>query len=119
MKTVSEYRTLWVDALRSGTYPQAQRYLRRDTGFCCLGVLCDLVKDEVDGEWIEAYDGYAFLSGGARDNFGNRPRDTAALPLVIRDLVDLGTNLDVLMFMNDVDHKSFDEIADYIEALPV
>lgn len=32
----------WVKALRSGEYKQTQSQLHDDTGFCCLGVLCDL-----------------------------------------------------------------------------
>jgi hypothetical protein len=43
----------WVEALRSGEYKQAQHRLRGYSGFCCLGVLCDLVKDEVGGKWLD------------------------------------------------------------------
>lgn len=35
-------KSMWVDALRSGEYKQTQSSLKDDTGFCCLGVLCDL-----------------------------------------------------------------------------
>jgi hypothetical protein len=39
-------KALWLDALRSGEYQQAQRTLqvRKEDGsaFCCLGVLCDV-----------------------------------------------------------------------------
>jgi hypothetical protein len=43
----------WVAALRSGQYKQARGTLRDTeqsgaTGFCCLGVLCDISKQ---GEW--------------------------------------------------------------------
>ena len=34
--------TAWLDALRSGKYNQTTRRLRRSTGFCCMGVACDL-----------------------------------------------------------------------------
>jgi hypothetical protein len=37
-----EIRTQWCAALRSGKYTQAKAGLRRDGGYCCLGVLCDL-----------------------------------------------------------------------------
>lgn len=44
----------WVAALRSGNYQQGQRVLRdENNGYCCLGVLCDLVKDEVGLKWGE------------------------------------------------------------------
>ncbi len=38
-----EIKQLWVAALRSGEYKQAQGNLRtQDNKFCCLGVLCNL-----------------------------------------------------------------------------
>jgi hypothetical protein len=44
-------KKLWVDALRSGDYQQTTGRLRREThsagtGFCCLGVLCNLHAQE-------------------------------------------------------------------------
>jgi hypothetical protein len=42
-------RALWVKALRSGKYRQAQGRLRTDGGFCCLGVACEVaIADGVD-----------------------------------------------------------------------
>jgi hypothetical protein len=41
----------WVDALRSGDYKQGQDHLRTNSGFCCLGVLCDLYIKENQLEW--------------------------------------------------------------------
>ncbi len=32
----------WVEALRSGKYKQGRSVLRSESGFCCLGVLCDI-----------------------------------------------------------------------------
>ena len=43
-----EVRDKWVAALRSGQYQQAQRRLRTDEAYCCLGVLCDISGL---GEW--------------------------------------------------------------------
>jgi hypothetical protein len=36
----------WVKALRSGEYKQTKGALRADSGYCCLGVLCDLAEKE-------------------------------------------------------------------------
>lgn len=36
----------WVEALRSGDYPQTKSQLRNATGFCCLGVLCNIHAQE-------------------------------------------------------------------------
>lgn len=41
----------WVDALRSGEYEQGARgTLKSESGYCCLGVLCDLAvkSGEID-----------------------------------------------------------------------
>jgi hypothetical protein len=38
----NEAETLLIAALRSGAYKQATGALRKDGGFCCLGVACDL-----------------------------------------------------------------------------
>lgn len=41
----------WVEALRSGMYNQDKRALRTEDGFCCLGVLCDVLSGEVGAKW--------------------------------------------------------------------
>ena len=41
----------WVSALRSGDYQQTQGRLRKEDGFCCLGVLCDLYAKDNNVEW--------------------------------------------------------------------
>lgn len=35
----------WVAALESGEYQQVEGALRKDDGFCCLGVLCELAVE--------------------------------------------------------------------------
>lgn len=62
-----EVKQQWIDALRSGTYTQAQGNLRQiednagSVGYCCLGVLCTLNPDLVvpRGE----FPGYGALPG--------------------------------------------------------
>lgn len=39
----------WIEALRSGLYPQTTNYLHTDDGYCCLGVACELYEKEVGG----------------------------------------------------------------------
>ena len=44
-------RRRWIRALRSGEYKQTQGSLRDNSGFCCLGVLCELaVRAKVIGK---------------------------------------------------------------------
>jgi hypothetical protein len=47
----------WLDALRSGKYKQFYRQLSNEdnTQFCCLGVLCDVTKEETGGYWNNNY----------------------------------------------------------------
>ena len=50
----SQIKQKWIDALRSGEYPQGQSKLYSGDGFCCLGVLCDIYAKEVgDSSWVK------------------------------------------------------------------
>jgi len=40
-------RDQWVEALLSGKYHQTKAVLRNESGYCCLGVLCDIVKPDI------------------------------------------------------------------------
>ena len=44
----------WLEALRSGEYQQTKGTLHDTKGFCCLGVLCDVLKNDplFRGEWV-------------------------------------------------------------------
>lgn len=39
-------KQLWIEALRSGEYPQDSGALRTQDGYCCLGVLCEVALKE-------------------------------------------------------------------------
>lgn len=101
----------WVEALRSGEYQQVEGrlYDRYRDGYCCLGVLCDVI------------DPHRWLSNGAYEAVidGEVIRMHDALDeLVLGALGMPEAEADRLMDMNDQDCKSFDEIADYIESSP-
>lgn len=53
MSQLTEHQQRWVDALRSGEYEQCEGALRRGDKYCCLGVACDLFKEELEEEWRE------------------------------------------------------------------
>ncbi len=46
-------KKLWIAALKSGKYKQTKKCLQDAKGYCCLGVLCDLHANEMNGEWIK------------------------------------------------------------------
>lgn len=99
----AELKERWVAALRSGKYPQGRDNLREpEGGFCCLGVLCDLVAP---GGWRVSWDGTYYTHQG----YG------ATNPELYRPL---GVTADAeaeLIDMNDSEEKTFTEIADWIE----
>jgi hypothetical protein len=42
-----ELKKRWTDALRSGEYKQTDNALQDRRGFCCLGVACEVFKEDV------------------------------------------------------------------------
>jgi hypothetical protein len=127
----SKIKGLWIDALRSGEYVQGQNALKKvlgdETGFCCLGVLCDVaiksgldVKESEPSEYGTVSYDYAtsYLPESVREWAGL----TIGNPYVIFPTSD-GTKRDVtLAGLNDGAVKdfgmegTFEEIADMIEA---
>lgn len=105
-----ELKARWLVALRSGKYKQTRRVLKNDAGFCCLGVLCDLINPNV---WVKS------PSGGYNHNDGVSSTPSSEIPSAsktgITDLDHAGRGAaGILANMND-HGKSFREIADYIE----
>jgi hypothetical protein len=45
--------TKWTTALRSGKYTKGRDYLCKGGRFCCLGVLCELYKEENPHEGLK------------------------------------------------------------------
>lgn len=103
----AEVKTKWVEALRGGKFEQGRATLRDGDRFCCLGVLCEVAAL---GKWVEGdYEGqhaYAYGDVSTMD----------VLPMALADQIGLGmTEQSKLWAMNDMENKSFAEIADYIE----
>lgn len=117
----------WVEALRSGEYAQTRAGALRDsTGYCCLGVACDLYAKEHDdlkeipfnSLFPGGYYSYAFVDS---DGF----QHVAFLPEVVRQWLGLRTASGKFFYdgvkdlapMND-DGADFNEIANIIESEP-
>jgi hypothetical protein len=111
-----EVKDRWVEALRSGKYSQTKGVLRDGKGFCCLGVLCDIAKDELGINW----------------RFNGRSYDMKSYSLVLPTIVTEWAGLrddQGMVFPNNNDTEeplfnppklndngaSFAEIADMIE----
>lgn len=50
-RTREEAIRRWVTALRSKKYKQTREQLRHGGGFCCLGVVCDLLARDGGPQW--------------------------------------------------------------------
>lgn len=115
----------WIKRLTSGDYEQGQDQLRtmfeddqgQETGeakYCCLGVLCDVLKDKGLGEWNRrgfTPDNTVFKVEYESDGYDlegdlNRP------VLAYVGLHD--SDQQTLINMNDHHENSFDEIAEFI-----
>jgi hypothetical protein len=100
-----EVKSEWLRALRSGDYQQGKATLRGPNGFCCLGVLCDVVNPNA---WVPAN----VPQAGMYRWYGER----TILPEDFK--VAAGVDDDAeseLVNMNDHEDRNFDEIADWIE----
>lgn len=113
-----EIKTKWLEALRSGKYKQGDRYLRRRTsekgeGFCCLGVLCDIMQPE---GWRDhspdAQDVIVGFAGGGSEVVGVFQGYPPAA-LLDQAGLDVDTSRE-LARLND-QGRTFAEIADIIE----
>ena len=123
-------RKEWVAALRSGKYTQTRGRLRRVTpgtmalkcgfsteppGHCCLGVLCEVLKEHGMGDWNTM----ANYEGEFLDELSSRSFSVGALNPSLRKSLGLPIDaMDYLMQMNDVYAVAFPAIADYIENIP-
>ncbi len=113
----------WVAALRSGAYKQGQGFLKKtvdgETRHCCLGVLCEILADEVfliikKNPFDPGV--YVFQEKDALANIG-------VLPMVIMDYAHIKTDLGSLEGLQGVSlaafndrGSSFTQIADIIES---
>ncbi len=106
-------RQTWIEALRGGKYQQDRVYLRTNTGYCCLGVACDLYDHESWRLRQSPWKNYYVFEYGNNDVCYS-----SALPHQIREKLNLtSSNHDELIIMNDRG-DTFEQIASYIEALP-
>lgn len=95
----------WLKALRSGKYKQGTAYLRSTNDrYCCLGVLLDVAGVE----WRGGGGDICYASG-----FGRGSR-TGLSAYRMRQFGLSSNEVNALMSMNDIDRKSFEQIAQYI-----
>ena len=111
---IKNNRKKWVKALRAGKYQQGVGFLNKDNKFCCLGVLCEVMKVP---KTIDGYCGEPLIAYGV-------DREITTCPMETMELVGLRNSLsrystDMLIHLNDVKKLTFNEIADIIESEPL
>jgi hypothetical protein len=115
-------KKLWIEALRSGEYQQAQGVLRdKDNKFCCLGVLCNIHAQKNKAKARTQTDPNFYF--GKDDVLPVEVADWAGLKAVNPQIEDYGTyhggyspslgELNDGLFDGRI--RTFNEIADIIE----
>ena len=107
-----EIKAQWLAALRSGEYRQGKGELEGSGGrFCCLGVLCHLAHKQGVVERTDGPEGQGWYDD-----------EDARLPYSVRDWSGMTSDIGLieegkasLVFLNDLDGRTFDQIADVIE----
>lgn len=111
-----EIKEKWLKALRSGDYEQGEECLRKEEKYCCLGVLCDIIKKDLSLDWIKKEDQEIF-------QFGDYENDDEVLPFLVfkyceldgRDpIIYIGGRGRNISDLNDNGY-TFEVIADLIE----
>lgn len=102
----------WSAALRSGAYKQVRGLLHTPNGMCCLGVLCDIVKDDLCSRptWVDL-DGLFVILGQSKV----LPADVVDFVGMSSTMGRIGTHGRCLANEND-DGISFEGIAKLIDA---
>lgn len=98
----------WVSALRSGDYNQTKGTLKGElpdggVGYCCLGVLAEILGYEVEKQGI--------IEGSLSEYASEGPDEVYEDFRETFEIIDV----DTLIVLNDSKEYNFSEIADYIE----
>ena len=122
----------WVDSLRSGNFKQSSNKLQSRNGYCCLGVACEIAKNNGVSVSTVVYDDLKFIGGvdlgeqyGVKEWLALDTENGEVLPRYIKDvkcfLLDrysLSTSCYCLTNVNDILELTFEQIAEVIETFP-
>lgn len=95
----------WIKALRSGKYAQGQGKLNQNNKFCCLGVLCEVLRKPLK------------LRRKKLNSLMSYQNMTSLPPEKVSKFMKYSENLvSTLVNKNDTQCETFAEIANYIES---
>lgn len=116
-------QTKWLEALKSGEYKQGKRFLHRitksnnESSFCCLGVACDLFKEELNINFQLRLNGHDL--GGFYNDGGALPPQKIADHLGLNNILG-GSSLkdgNLLTKIND-NSNDFNAVIKVLEETP-
>jgi hypothetical protein len=107
-----ELKKRWTDALRSGQYIRAQTVLRTPCGYCCLGVLLDVVDPN---GWTNPYPNIMIHRKGKSNKDDEMGGENYIADEVLADLGMSERVQGILSVGNDDDDWSFERTADWID----
>lgn len=113
-KLKPEIKKKWVAALRSGEYKQARRLLHGGGGYCCLGVLCEVMAKDTGLDFGEFADENEEMPNHELIDtvFDCETLESHTWAVTPPGEGKVPTSLAML---NDSDGFTFDQIADLIE----
>lgn len=141
---INEFVHEWLNALKSGKYDQTTEVLKDDTGYCCLGVACDIHPD-VKFEKCDIADNYYTvvntnntselphkvmnsmnLKKDSDPHLSFTPHERAFDWINEKFMVSINTTIPLsidhyswdLATFNDQLEFTFDQIAEFIETFP-
>jgi hypothetical protein len=98
----------WANALASGNFQQGNNVLQADGKFCCLGVLCELAKDDGLVLMAQYPSGTVWYVDASKEH----ERSYTAPPSVVRDWAGLDRDdINFFVALNDEYGVGFDGIA--------
>lgn len=117
------WKDKWLTALRSGEYKQTKECLRDNKGYCCLGVLSDLVAKEYPEQF--KWGANITLEGSTTSYyFADNADDEKSVLLLVEKVIDITEVPDKYGYLDDDeqyltkyndDGYTFEQIADLIE----
>jgi hypothetical protein len=100
-----QVKEMWVNALRSGDYDQSSGKLRSNTGYCCLGVLCDLYAQEHNEEWEQK----SYTGTSLQMDYYYFGEESEFLPAKVMSWAGLNSNCPEIQFC-DLDFDDDEEL---------
>lgn len=110
----------WLVALRSGKYAQGQGRLRNEgfepARYCCLGVLADVCYEKgICKDGWQTFDRFDWRTRWDLPDEVLTESGSVPYGVLRHELEAAGIRLTRLIYMNDTDELSFEQIANFIE----